>query len=205
MIFLGIFVFLVFLLAYYRKRSTRKQSDVETQFWNRENLANQTRRQDISGLPYLNIPLETFPIGNFDNDRIKEAEKKLLALSERKILNLGGQTNTDLKLLYGAANLPLLSEYDANFTELCRTLVFYAEALSALSLDAEARIVLEYGISCGSDVSRNYLLLAELYLKQGDRQAVERLILHAEKLTSPMKASILRRLHDLSGSVSAET
>lgn len=198
MIFLGIFVFLVFLLAYYRKKNTREQSDAQSRFWDRENQANQTRRQDISGLPYLTIPLEKFPIGNFDSDPVKKAEKKLLALSERKILNLGGQTNTDLKLLYGAANLPLLSEYDTNYTELCRTLVAYAEALLALSRGAEAQTVLEYGISCGSDLSRNYLLLAELYLEQGDSAAVGRLISTAEDLVSPMKDSILRRLRELS-------
>ena len=106
MIALGIFIFVVFLFSYLRKRSTREQREAQEQFWQRENEANHTRRQDISGLPYINIPLEQFPVGIFEDDALKEDEKKLLALSEKKILNLGGITNTELKLLYGAANLP---------------------------------------------------------------------------------------------------
>ncbi len=194
MIALGIFIFVVFLFSYLRKRSTREQREAQEQFWQRENEANHTRRQDISGLPYINIPLEQFPVGIFEDDALKEDEKKLLALSEKKILNLGGITNTELKLLYGAANLPALSEYDQNFTLLCRTLVTYAGTLLSLGRETEAQTVLEFGISCGSDASRNYRMLAELYRKQGMTKSLDRLRDAAEQLNSPMKASILRHL-----------
>lgn len=194
MIFLGLFIFFIFLLAYFRKKSTKAQQEIEEAFWNRENEANHTRRQDISGLPYINIPLEKFPMNICDNEKIKECERALTALSSRKILNLNNQTNTDLKLKYGPANLEELTEYDQNFATLCSTLVSYATALLELGYEQEARTVLEFGISCGSDHSQNYLLLADLYLGQKDAVSFRSLTERAEALDSPMKASILRRL-----------
>ena len=72
MIFLGLFIFLIFLFAYLRKKDTHDQENRETAFWNREHEANHTRRQDISGLPYITIPLENFTMGICDSPEIKE-------------------------------------------------------------------------------------------------------------------------------------
>lgn len=194
MIFLGLFIFFIFLLAYFRKKSTNAQKEIEEAFWNRENEANHTRRQDISGLPYITIPLEKFPMDICDNEKLKDYEHTLTTLSTRKILNLNNQTNTDLKLKYGPANLEELSEYDQNFATLCSTLVSYATALMELGYAQEAQTVLEFGISCGSDHSQNYLMLADLYLEQKNADAFRSLVEQAKALDSPMKASILKRL-----------
>ena len=114
MIFLGLFIFFIFLFAYLRKKSSAIQTNAEEEFWARENEANRTRRQDISGLPYITILFENFPMGIYDNSEIKACEETLTGLSEKKILNLGGQSNTDLKLKYGPANLETLTECDDN-------------------------------------------------------------------------------------------
>lgn len=198
MIFLGLFIFFIFLLAYYRKKSTNAQNEVEAAFWTRENEANHTRRQDISGLPYITIPLEKFPMDICDNDELKECRQTLTALSTKKILNLGNQTNTDLKLQYGLANLEALSEYDQNFATLCGTLVSYAEALMKSGHDTEAQTVLEFGISCGSDHSRNYRLLAQLYHRQGDSDSLAALLAQAKELDSPMRDTIVKHIEELS-------
>lgn len=202
MIFLGLFIFFVFLLAYYRKKSTNAQRAVEEAFWNRENEANNVRRQDISGLSYITIPLEKFPMNICDNEELNACEQTLTALSAKKILNLGSQTNTDLKLKYGPANLADLTEYDQNFTTLCRTLVCYAETLIRLGYETEAQPVLEFGISCGSDHSRNYKLLAELYHRQGDRDRLDSLLAQAKELDSPMQNTIIRHIEETLSSLS---
>ena len=44
------------------------------------------------------------------------------ALKEKKILNLSGFTNTDLKLEYGVGNLTELTDYDNNYVTLSRSL-----------------------------------------------------------------------------------
>lgn len=203
MIFLGLFIFIIFLIAYLRKKSSARQTDVEEEFWARENEANRTRRKDISGLPYITIPLENFPMGIYDNSEIKACEETLADLSGKKILNLEGQTNTDLKLKYGPANLEALTECDNNYALLCRTVVSYAQTLLALGHQTEAQTVLEAGITCGLDHSQNYLLLAGLYLNAGNTAAFDALLAQAETLDSPQRDSIVRRLHEAEQAASA--
>ena len=190
--FLGLFLFLVFLLSFYRKKHTQHQENVEESFWTRENQANHTRRKDISGLPYITIPLEKFPMGICDNSELKESEQALTELSEKKILNLCNQ----LKLQYGPANLTALSQCDQNYVSLCRTLVSYGECLLKLDFKKEARTVLEFGIECGTDLSKNYLLLADIYLLSADQTSFDRLRERALALDSPMKTSILKHLEE---------
>lgn len=193
--FLGLFIIICSILSLLRKKHTKRQNNISDKFWEKERIANQTRRQDISDLPYITIPLEKFPIGILENDTIKECENILSELSEKRILNLGTQTNTDLKLAYGSANLSSLTEYEQNFTTLCQTLVTYASALLSEEQPSSAQTVLEYGISIGSDVSQNFLLLADIYKSQGAVGKIEELIVTAEQLDSLMKHSILEKLN----------
>ncbi len=193
--FLGLFIIICSVLSFFRKRHTKIQKDTTDSFWETERRANQTRRRDISGLSYITIPLDKFPIGIHENDTIKECEALLAELSQKKILNLGAQTNTELKLSYGIANLNALTEYEQNFDTLCKTLITYASALMEIGEKKDAENVLEYGIRIGSDSSRNFLLLADIYQDGHRREDMERLIAAAEKLDSLMKPSILEKLH----------
>lgn len=141
--FLGLFIIFLSVAAYYRKRATAQQKKVTEDFWSREDQANQIRRKDISNLPYITIPLEKFPIGISDDEELTDYENDLKTLASRKILNLSHQSNTDLKLAYGPANLPALSEYDQNYTTLLRNLVAYADCLIKNGFEAEAVPVLD--------------------------------------------------------------
>lgn len=193
--FLGLFIILCSVFAYLRKRQTRQQNNAEDSFWEKEQKANLTRRKDISGLPYITIPLDKFPIGICENDAIQECESTLQTLSDKKILNLGAKTNTELKLEYGLANLNLLTEYEQNFNTLCQTLLSYATALMQEGQNTAAQTVLEYGIEIGSDMSQNFLLLADLYRTNGTPERISELIEKAEQLDSLMKNSILDKLN----------
>lgn len=195
--FLGLFIIFLSVAAYYRKRATAQQKKVTEDFWSREYQANQIRRKDISNLPYITIPLEKFPIGISDDEELTDYENDLKTLASRKILNLSHQSNTDLKLAYGPANLPALSEYDQNYTTLLRNLVAYADCLIKNGFEAEAVPVLEFGISIDSDIRANYTLLAELYKEQGNASKIQELIDKAASLDSMMRSAILEQLHTL--------
>ena len=195
--FLGLFIIFLSVAAYYRKRATAQQKKVTEDFWSREDQANQIRRKDISNLPYITIPLEKFPIGISDDEELTDYENDLKTLASRKILNLSHQSNTDLKLAYGPANLPALSEYDQNYTTLLRNLVAYADCLIKNGFKSEAVPVLEFGISIDSDIRANYTLLAELYKEQGKTAKIQELIDKAASLDSMMRSAILEPLHPL--------
>ena len=198
--FLGLFIIFLSVAAYYRKRATAQQKKVTEDFWSREDQANQIRRKDISNLPYITIPLENFPIGISDDEELTDYENDLKTLASRKILNLSHQSNTDLKLAYGPANLPALSEYDQNYTTLLRNLVAYADCLIKNGFKSEAVPVLEFGISIDSDIRANYTLLAELYKEQGKTAKIQELIDKAASLDSMMRSAILEQLHTIQNS-----
>lgn len=192
--FLGLFLLLIFVLAYQIRKTNHKQKQADEDFWAREVEANHVRRQDISGLSYITIPFEKFPINLCDDEEVKSYEADLKELSGKKILNLTGISNTDLKLQYGPANLPVLSDYDQNYTTLARTLVKYADCLIKRGYEAEAVPVLEFAIETGSDISATYTMLADYYQKHGNSEGLANLREHAEQLTSLMKQPILDKL-----------
>lgn len=197
--FLGLFLILILVIQIFRKKSTDQQKALEDAFWEREHEANHVRRQDISGLSYITIPLDKFPIGICQDEILKNYELELYSLKDAKILNLNNASNTDLKLKYGPANLPLLTEYDENFARLASILPEYAKALIEKGYEAEAIPVLEFGIECKSDVSTNYTLLADIYKRHNKLSSIDYLIECAGQLDSRMKQPILDKLQTIRG------
>lgn len=190
-------LFLIFILyyAYRRSQISKIEAEKETAFWNREQEANTTLKKDIEHLNYITIPLEDFPIGQYPAEDLLEIESELTALAGEKILNLTGISNTDLKLQYGVANLEILSAYDENFTKLVRLLVDYAQILADDSHTEDAVRVLEFGVKIQSDVTQNYLLLAQLYQSRGESVRIRSLIEAAGLLNSLSKDTIQKKLN----------
>ena len=187
-------IILLSVLALLRNRTNRTSNKNQDIFWEKEQRANHTRKQDISGLDYIQIPLDTFPIGRFTDEKLTSLEQTLTSLSNRKILNLSGISNTDLKLQYGAANLPVLSECDANFTLLARTITAYGERLAELGHWKEAILILEFGIQCKTDLSKNYTLLGTLYRDHDDSAKIQQLVEIVQNMDLLLKDSILQQL-----------
>ena len=191
--------FILFLVYYaYRRKEMDKVNDQkESDFWKRENDANSTRKQDITNLNYIHIPIDTFPIGAYPDEGYKEMEQQLLTLSGQKILNLTGISNTDLKLQYGVSNLAVLSDCDERFTSLIRLLTDYAKGLAEHAHTDDAICILEFGVSIQSDVTENYTLLAELYQEKGEASKISALIESAGSLNSLSKDAIQKKLREM--------
>ena len=154
------------------------------------------RKKPLDDLVYITIPFDKLPCECYASEpKVSDILDSLHVLSERKIVNLTGITNTDLKLTYGTANITVLTEYDQNFTTLVTTLHKWAEILYELGAVAETKTILEYAVSVDSDVSTTYELLASIYKNAGDTAALEALIKHAENLTSPSGKIIVRKLN----------
>ncbi len=187
-------IILLSLFNLFRNRSRRSMKESQDAFWEKEQRANQTRKQDISHLDYIQIPLNTFPIGKYGDDKLSELEQTLRTLSSRKILNLSGISNTDLKLQYGAANLPVLSDCDTQFTTLARTLSAYGEQLAALGHWQDAVRVLEFGVACKTDISKNYTLLGTLYREHNQSDKLNELIEIVRSSDMLLKNATLKQL-----------
>lgn len=135
----------------------------------------------------------------------KEKEKNLhnsiqtlQTLSNKKIVNFTGISNTDLKLTYGTANISSLMEYDQNYTSLAMELQNLATLLIALDAEDAAIPVLEFAIATKSDISGTYKCLATLYKKKNQPEKIEPLIQQARDLPTVMSASIVKYLEEIS-------
>ena len=132
-----------------------------------------------------------------DSEEYRAAVHQLQSLSGKQILDLSGQTNTDLKLAYGAANLPVLMECDQNYLVLARTLSRMAKLLYEAERYDAAESVLCFALEAGSTIRSDYELLAVIYGKRRDYHKLDTLIARAECLETSTKASLLASLQEL--------
>lgn len=192
-------IFLVFIvwLAVRIRQTSKKEKDMEKNFWIMENQANQTRKQNISNLDYIKIDLEKLPLYQSEDTVLKNCEETITELSEKQILNLTGISNTELKMQYGVANLNILSECDENFTQLIRCLNNWGIRLSELDMVQDAITVYEYAVKCRTDITATYLSLAHLYLEHGQSGKIRELTKTASTLTSLSRKTILEKLNQM--------
>lgn len=188
-----IIVFIVWLTYEFKKHAqiAQKQQD---DFWNKELAANSVRKKSLDSLHYITVELETLPLFHKNNKNFIKYEEEIEKLAQKKIVNLSGITNTDLKLEYGTANINILSEYDQNYTDLVRLLYQWGSALSSQGYIKEAIRVLEFGIECGTDVMGHYKLLCSLYRQENTPDKIQDLIVSASNIQTITKKSILRYL-----------
>ena len=158
-IFIWFIIFIVYL-AFKRTKQTQNQQNANQSFLERERLANNTRKKDISGLNYLPFTTDRLPDSVSSDEKLNIIESELKGLSNQKIINLSQYSNTDLKLMYGPANLPALSEYDDNYHRLAALFLDYASRQLELCDTSAAIAALEYAAELRIQSSRIYLLLA---------------------------------------------
>lgn len=197
--FIIITSFLIFCVVFFfsLKRTNRIESERDNAFWEREKRANFTRRKPLDDLNYITIPdalLNMKP--SVTTEAVSSCLRDLKDLSEYKIVNLTGYTNTDLKLEYGTANITILSDFDLHYTNLVTILQKLAEQLHENGDDALAAAALEFAVSTGTDVSKSYYLLADLYQEAGTPEKIAGLISSAQNINSLMRDTIVQRLKE---------
>lgn len=191
-----LFAFIIFTatLALRRKQQTKKQEEANESFLERERRANATRKKDISNLKYLSFCTDRLPLGEHPDETLASYEESLRNLSGKKIINLSAYSNTDLKLMYGPANLNELSEYDDNYHTLSSTLLAYAQREIELSRIDAAIPVLEYAMSLSIDSSQIYLLLAKLYQKQQTPEKIKNIKASLSAMDESFSALVMPKL-----------
>lgn len=199
-VFFTSMIVLVLFLAYKRWKQTQNQAEMNEAFLERERRANATRKKDISNLDYLPFSADALPIAEYSDDKLASFEAVLKNLSGQKIINLSMYSNTDLKLMYGPANLNDLSEYDENYHVLSDTLLSYALRELELGRETAAAAVLEYAVELRIDSSRIYLTLAKLYQKQHTPEKISHITETLSSMDADFAGSVIQKIHNLSNS-----
>lgn len=198
--FFASFIVFCIWLGYEIHKQRNKEAKMDKDFWDKESRANSTRRKSLDDLDYIRIPFEALPMNTLaDDPTVHEYHETLKDLADSPIVNFTGISNTDLKLMYGAPNIDLLSRYDQNYTTLVRTLQNLAQALYEKGFLDEACLVLEFAVKTRTDISASYKLLASIYQKRGQSQKIAELIPIAESLNTSLSGRISSMLREMSG------
>ncbi len=191
------FVLFTVFLAYKRSRQTQNQDHANTSFLERERLANATRKKDISGLDYLPFSAAGLPDCLLEDEELASLELVFKDLSDQKIIDLSAYSNTDLKLMYGPANLTALTEYDDNYHLLSTSLTAYAARLRELGDTKDATAVLEYAMQLRISIRSVYLMLAELYMQQNRPEKIQDIRNVLSTMEESFSSHVLARLEDI--------
>lgn len=185
-------------LTYELKKHDKLEKNALNDFWRREEEANLVRKKPLDNLNYVEIPFDFIPESLLtDNEEVKDCLELLNKLSEKKIVNFTGFSNTDLKMEYGAANLTELSQYDENYTLYARTIYKLANLYYQNGYESNARVLLEKAVESGTDISGNYLLLARIYQEHKETDKLNSLLRSAENLRSAAsKKNLIRSLEE---------
>ena len=185
-------------IFFFMKFTSSRPEDGTKQFLEKERRANNTLKKPLDDLDFVKVPLQDIPNPEpAVNERCASIIEELKRLSEEKAVNLTGITNTDLKLTYGAPNLPILTEYDQNFTAICKNIFDLGCEYKNANLVDEAIATLNCGINIGTDLSGNYTLLAEMYAEKGLYVEIQRLINCADNIRSLTKNSTVSKLQNI--------
>ncbi|MCR5358128.1 MAG: hypothetical protein K6E63_12085 [Lachnospiraceae bacterium] len=196
----------------YMKVTTNRFNTGDEKRLERERESNSIRRKSLDELEYISIPFDSLPFSAPapentedgegspapvpENDAIKKDEESILALKDKKIVNFTGVSNTDLKLTYGAPNLPLLTEYDQNYTALVKSLDSWGAHLLGAGRREEARKILEFAVECRTDLKSSYMALADMYVEGFEFDKLDHLTEVAGSINSLMSAPIVRALKE---------
>ena len=165
-----------FALRYSKKYASRR-------------LANGIRKQDISQLNYITIPLEKIP-QKLDT----MTEKDFFSFAEKPMLNLSGISNTDLKLQYGTANLEFLSGCDTNYMDMIALLPAYVEELLEAGQMDTAQMLLEFAVNTKADSRKIYQQLISIYQKTNQIHKLEHLKTVSNELPELIRGIIQKDL-----------
>ena len=197
------FIIILIVIQLYLKKSTRSGSERSKKYWEREQKANSTRKQDISSLNYIKwddaLPaidnnLTLADILNNSPEALK-AYNNIQTLKTEPMLNLSEYSNTDLKLKYGVANLDTLTQYEDNYTSFIKSLSELGHILIEHKDISDATAFLEYAVKIGSDIRLTYADLYALYSETGNASKIRQLRQYASLIKSVNKDLIVSAIN----------
>lgn len=197
------FIIILIVIQLYLKKSTRSGSERSKKYWEREQKANSTRKQDISTLNYIkwddSLPaidnsLTLADILNNSPEALK-AYNNIQTLKTEPMLNLSEYSNTDLKLKYGVANLDTLTQYEDNYTSFIKSLSELGHILIEHKDISDATAFLEYAVMIGSDIRLTYTDLYSLYSEAENASKIRQLRQYASIIKSVNKDLIVSAIN----------
>lgn len=197
-------LFVIFLIIFNIKlKKSARQSTAQTQsFFEKERESMFVRKKSLDSLQYITLDLSTLPLRELDPDSTplyKKAYAKQEAVVSKASLPMVHmeESNIDLKLTFGPANLEIIIQYEENYNQFMRALLQWGLALQEAALYEECIQVLEISAALGSDFSKTYILLGDLYIATHQKHKLPELLTLAQSISSLTMAKAVRHIEYL--------
>ena len=196
---IAVVVIILIQLLLRRKNAPRRGFQKMQEELERENTL-YTRQHPVEESLFFVPDTSLLPVQPYNGDEL--AEKKTAAHQQKVLEQCGTKmlkfdtpmTNRELKERFGTAQLEKIAMYEENYVKLMHQLTAWADSLRRDGQDTHAAQALEAGIAYGSDMSRMYTMLAEIYKARREKDALERLGLSAEHLAEPIRGKVKRQI-----------
>lgn len=147
--------------------------------------ASLARKKDINPEYFVTVDTSHLPIKEYgpshQNEKVALLQSKVCTNAQKTMIRLPKpMRNVDIKLAFGVANLEVVIQYEENYNRYILSLINWAEELKNTGLPDEAETVLKESVSLGSDVSKSYTLLADIYSESKQHQKLKELADHME-------------------------
>lgn len=159
---LAVFITFCLVLFFRYKYLDEKREKQEDEFFTKEQLARTTVGK-IQDSDYEVIPLSKFPFNLCEDPSMIEMEEKIKDLSNEKLLNLTGISNTDVRLRFGVNHFEEATLAGEKYDELMGLLVNYATSLDDHGFSIESGLMLEHLIEMDCDIKSAWIALGKFY------------------------------------------
>lgn len=177
------------------RKSRNLNQKAESDFWENEAMANSVRKKQLEESDFVTFPFDKLPTEeSFEPNPVPESLPILQSLADKKMVNLNGISNTEVKKRFGAANITILTEYDSNYEQFAKNIYLLCQYLYDIDRKEEALMLSEETILTGTDSLSHYKLVIQIYQEQGNVSGLSWLREKAEGLHSITKGAILRAL-----------
>ncbi|RRD96106.1 hypothetical protein EII17_00945 [Clostridiales bacterium COT073_COT-073] len=200
--FFILFLTFLFLWTYNSRKQQKKYQAEKDAFWEKEKESLVVRKKEIPANLYYqpNIHPLHFPKLELDPATAAKYEKltkQLINSADLPMLNLNNLSNTEIRLNFGTANQPVITQAEENYEAFLGFLYEYALLMQSQDCIEEAISAMEEAIRLNSDISKHFFLLGDLYQTVNHSVGIQKLIILAEDLPIVSKEKTIRYLQQL--------
>lgn len=174
------------IFKYKLQNITKQEQKAKEQLRQLEQRASLPIKRSLQSLPKITLSLDALPFHDNTTKDIIACQNLIKDLEECTICNLSGMTNLELKLKYGAGNLDTLFEYEQNYLQLIKALSKWGSLLYENHQLEDAKVVLNYAISCKSDLRSTYITLTKIYLEEDNIDEIHALAKKTESISTTL-------------------
>ncbi|PKM67216.1 MAG: hypothetical protein CVU95_07905 [Firmicutes bacterium HGW-Firmicutes-2] len=202
-IFFVWFLIGLFIFRHHLRKNTKIDDAIHNAFWKKEASSLVVRKRNLDPKDYIQPSLSSDVLmdqaffNRIEAPDLYRQQKYLMELSQKPMVNFQGLDNADVRLKYGTATITAIETYENNFIQYIKTLHNLAQGLMAVGQEDLARLYLEEGIAVGSDIRGNFTLLATIYKKHQQQDAINHLYEIAKDLNTLTKNKLLTELDQI--------